>query len=210
MDKVALVLNGEKNTFMNRIKTADAIIAVDGGIKHLIKDGIKADLFIGDMDSIGRKELFYIKTHKIQVLKYPRDKDKTDFELAIDYLIENKFNGDLEIYSALGKREDHSYNILHSCESFASLFKSVTLYSYRQVLRFIGEGDNLTINNNSLKNVSILILSEDANISLRGFKWNLKNKTVKRTSSLPISNKILDKKASVNINKGKAFIYLNK
>ena len=63
------------------------VIACDSGCDHLAKTGIVPDVVIGDMDSITKAGLDFIKANSIPVEKYPVEKDWTDTEigLAVQY-----------------------------------------------------------------------------------------------------------------------------
>ena len=59
------------------------VIACDSGCDHLAKTGIVPDVVIGDMDSITKAGLDFIKANNIPVEKYPVEKDWTDTEIAL-------------------------------------------------------------------------------------------------------------------------------
>ncbi|MDR0549352.1 MAG: thiamine diphosphokinase [Deltaproteobacteria bacterium] len=60
------------------------IMAADGGAKGLKKLGWPLDLLVGDLDSLGAKNLDLLpKKDGFRLKIYPQDKDKTDFELLL-------------------------------------------------------------------------------------------------------------------------------
>ncbi len=82
-------------------------IAVDGGIRHLRESNLIPDILIGDLDSVSEQDLAWCKNLQIEIHQYPKEKDQTDFELALDYAL--KKNGDkIIVFGALGGRIDHT------------------------------------------------------------------------------------------------------
>lgn len=78
---------GAERTFLDKVLEMDAVysIAVDGGISFFLERGIVPDYWIGDMDSVSKKELergmegMSLKENFCQV---PVMKDDTDMALA--------------------------------------------------------------------------------------------------------------------------------
>ena len=67
------------------IPTSSTLIAVDSGLDHARSMQLKPDLLIGDLDSISTSGLEWAYKQEIEVREFPSDKDKSDFELALDY-----------------------------------------------------------------------------------------------------------------------------
>jgi thiamine pyrophosphokinase len=65
--------------------TADAfVIAADSGLDHAAALGRPVDLVVGDLDSVDPELLAAARAAGVTVETHPRDKDKTDLELALD------------------------------------------------------------------------------------------------------------------------------
>ena len=86
---------------------ASLIIVCDGGVRHVQQSGIKPDVIIGDMDSIEPAQLTSYSAQGVQIIKYPANKDFTDTELALDYVLNLKPRA-IYIWGALGGRLDHT------------------------------------------------------------------------------------------------------
>ncbi len=67
----------------------DLIIAADGGVRNSLLYGIQPDIVIGDLDSISEEEKELLSGASTHFITYPRDKDQTDLELALDYAVQN-------------------------------------------------------------------------------------------------------------------------
>lgn len=108
MKRVVIFTNGNLSDVSQAkkiIKKTDYLIAVDGGAKFFKKLKLIPNIVIGDMDSIPPMCKGLINQTPT-VIKYPRKKDKTDFELAIDYCLKEKFQ-EIIIFGILGDRIDH-------------------------------------------------------------------------------------------------------
>lgn len=104
MKRAIIFVNGNLSDLSQAkkiIKKNDYLIAADGGANSLKKLKLTPNIVIGDMDSI-KPELL----NKYKSIKYPTKKDKTDFELAIDYCLDKKFQ-EIIIFGILGDRIDH-------------------------------------------------------------------------------------------------------
>lgn len=85
----------------------DHIIAADGGTRHALALGLTPNVVIGDLDSMRRDEIEDVKAREIQIVLYPRDKNETDLELALNHALELKPDRILVI-GALGNRLDQT------------------------------------------------------------------------------------------------------
>lgn len=101
---IAMVINGEFPTnsrIIDKIRLAEKVIAVDGATNSLIDHGITPSIAIGDFDSIRQSY-----KDKVSVIIHTEDQNKTDFEKALDWCINNDYLS-LSIFGFSGKSEDH-------------------------------------------------------------------------------------------------------
>ncbi|MBR1867672.1 MAG: thiamine diphosphokinase [Clostridia bacterium] len=96
--KTIIFLGGEEYKGIPQIDEGDKIICCDGAYNYLLERRIKPDVVMGDFDSLG-----FVPEGAIV---YPVEKDMTDFEIAVEYLIENELK-DAVVYCGGGGREDH-------------------------------------------------------------------------------------------------------
>ena len=109
MKRAVIFVNGNLSNIdqaKNIIKKDDRLIAADGAVGHIIKLGLIPSVIIGDMDSISPNLLEQSHLSPTILIKYPTKKDKTDFELAVDYCLESKFE-EIIIFGVFGDRIDH-------------------------------------------------------------------------------------------------------
>ena len=105
-----IFLNGDFDVGKSLVECPSAggfNIAVDGGIRHLRALNIIPDILIGDLDSVSEQDLTWCKNLQVEIHQYPKEKDQTDFELALDYALK-KSRGKIVIFGALGGRIDHT------------------------------------------------------------------------------------------------------
>ena len=101
---IAVVINGEFPTnteIINKIESAEIIIAIDGATNSLIDCGITPTISIGDFDSI--KPSY---KDKVSQIVHAEDQNKTDLEKTLDWCIDNNYLS-LCIFGISGKSEDH-------------------------------------------------------------------------------------------------------
>jgi len=59
------------------------VIAADSGLEHVRALGLRADLVVGDLDSVSEPTLAAARGAGVEVEVHPADKDATDLELAL-------------------------------------------------------------------------------------------------------------------------------
>ena len=120
-------------------KSTDFIIAVDGGITKLRKSGIKPNVFFGDCDSCLSDDKIWINESNFDVNIYPQKKEKSDFELASDFILDNWKNPlEVNIYGMMYGRTDHFlFNI--------EIAVKMSIHGFE--VTFIGENEKLIVSN---------------------------------------------------------------
>ncbi|HRQ38507.1 MAG TPA: thiamine diphosphokinase [Chloroflexota bacterium] len=112
---ILIFANGEINEvewIRPYLESATAVIAADGGTRHLFRLNHPPDIVMGDMDSLPDDARPWLAAAHTRLLAYPPAKDETDLELALLYAVEN-YDDPLLIFGALGGRLDQTLaNIL--------------------------------------------------------------------------------------------------
>jgi thiamine pyrophosphokinase len=180
----------------------DLIIATDGGASHCRSYNLTPDVVIGDMDSIPDRLLEELQLLGVQIFTFPRHKDQTDLELAIDLAIERGATA-IVILGALGERWDMSISsvMLLAAPRYAGIEMTVQtgttrLFCLRGPIRkeFAGgPGDRL----------SILPLSKTVTgVTLQGLAYPLANREIPLGSTLGISNIVTAPEVSISLSEG--------
>ena len=85
---------------------ATAIIAADGGTRHLWALGQLPHVVVGDMDSLPDGIRPWLTAADIEFIEHPPAKDETDLELAL-LLAVSRYDDEILLFGALGGRLDH-------------------------------------------------------------------------------------------------------
>lgn len=120
MKTAYIILNGNLSKGISNFKPGktDLIICADGGAVFARKQDIIPHIIIGDSDSISGKVTLYFEKKNVKFIQYPREKDFTDSELAIDYALKQGASK-IVIYGLFGDRIDHMLsNIYHLSNIF--------------------------------------------------------------------------------------------
>lgn len=197
---------GDVEFIKKNIGIWDYAICVDSGARHLKALEIKPDLLIGDFDSISETKLNKLKAEGVPVLEYPEEKDWTDTQIAVDYLIERNFE-EVYILAGLGDRMDHSYaNIMLLYRMLKKGIKSKIVHS-KNIIELAD--DEIIISCEFTKTISLLPFAGDVEIeNTWGLYYPLNNLKLYMDNPLGISNILLDKKATIKISKGCLMVVL--
>jgi len=82
-------------------------MAADGGLKHINKLKLQPALVIGDMDSISASDLDIAEYQQTEIIRFNKDKDQTDLELAIQAAMQRGYR-EILIVAGLGGRLDQT------------------------------------------------------------------------------------------------------
>ena len=211
-----LVLNQRKTIDIIKINVDlkhDYIIAVDGGLNILNALNIEPDLHIGDLDSYSKNS----SHNNIKTIKYPCDKDYSDFELSLEYL--PKGTSEIIIFGLIGGRLDHSlmnlfvtcHSIKHPCRIFCypQENKRTEVESFQSLL-FLPSPAHISINGvqNSLLSLLSFDNHNEATVSSLNLRYPLKKTTIPYGSSLGLSNYCKQDQVDIELHSGKLLISL--
>ena len=203
--KNALIINGGINTTeRDQIGEFDFVVAVDSGAEHAYKLFLKPDLVIGDLDSIDKKTYERVIKDNIEIEEYQKYKDNTDFEIALNHVI----NMEIKDVTVIGGEYGDIDHL------FGTLFTIVNLHTDENILWIHGEQNILFPNSESIeiginKNFSILPFSDLKNLSISGAEWNLKNENVEFGKSRTLRNISRNKQIDISVSKGKFCLVIN-
>jgi|SRR5690625_2252505 len=175
------------------IKDNDYVIVVDGAFDNVLKQRIKIDLIIGDMDSI--KNVKRLKGY--EVIKLNPMKDDTDTKKALEKAYEIS-NDVILIGGIQGNRIEHFLgNIMsfHNHPNLLMIDQNSKIYLLNKSKHIIKKGNYINI-----------FSYPECSLSLKGFVYNLNNYTLKPFDQLIISNEVKDKFGEIEIHSGSAII----
>lgn len=169
------------------------LIAADAGADRMAGAGLAPSLIVGDGDSL--RGAF----PGVPRLEYPRRKDFTDGEAALELALE-KCAGDVWLLGVLGGRPDHQLaNLLLPLHCAAP--QRVALAGGDWQGRYLGPGRH-TLRGRPGDTVSLLPLSRVSGLSLAGFEYPLQNHTAEPGDSRTVSNVLEQDEARITLEQG--------
>ena len=203
MQRIIIFANGEIPRLENArllLQTDDYIICADGGTRHALALGLKPNLVIGDMDSIDKEQWQKLKNAGVSIELFPRDKDETDLELAIDRAIELKPKA-LLIIGALGGRLDQTFGntALLSDARLATI--NIRLDDGMEEIFFCRDQEEVRGRSGDI--VSLIPWGNPVQgVQTWGLKWPLRSETLLPEKTRGISNELTGEVASITIASG--------
>jgi len=186
--RVLVVTNGDVISlpFLKRqADMHDMIICVDGAVRYVRPAGIVPAMLAGDLDSISREDLQWIKGKQIPVIRYETRKDYTDTELALRHAVE-KGATHVTLAGALGSRIDHTLGNVFLLKLLWDHQVDGSIENETVELRIVGARTTLPWKRG--ETVSFTPLSDAATVSLLGFEYPLDKAVISFGSSRCISN----------------------
>ncbi|MCR4369077.1 MAG: thiamine diphosphokinase [archaeon] len=199
MKRAVLVCNGTLDTkhLYANISASDFIVAVDGGANKLVKTKFAPNVIIGDLDSISKTALK--KFRGVETLKFPREKEFVDLELALQYCVRHKFV-EIVILGAMGSRADMSLTNIFALHQLPKNVKAKIVHENQEIFLL---PKKLSIEGNPGETISIFPIKGDAKgITLKGFKYELNNFDLDFGLGKGISNEFKNKKVSISFKDG--------
>ena len=181
----------------------DLVIAADGGYDHLIRMGLRADVALGDFDSVTSYEIW--EDNICEKYTYPPEKDDTDMMLAIKLGLSKGFQS-FAIYGGLGGRLDHTLANIQALSYLAVRGAQAILYHENYELTVI-KNSSFMIPKEFTGYVSVLSLSDKSeNVSIKGLKYEADGATLTNTFPLGVSNEAVGKKGIISVENGMLLI----
>ena len=177
----------------------DLLIAADGGTRHILELGLVPDFIVGDLDS-SPLDIHAPIFKDSQIILFPRDKDETDLELAIDHAL-TLDSGQIVIVAALGLRLDQTLGNIALLAHERLSARDIRIddgveeaFYCRGQARVEGAVGEI---------VSLLPWRQEVTgIVTKGLKWPLQDETLYPDKTRGISNELLADEATIQIKTG--------
>ncbi|MEA1971404.1 MAG: thiamine diphosphokinase [Thermodesulfobacteriota bacterium] len=176
------------------------VICADGAAQRLKVSDITPDFIVGDMDSIDENTLKYFEAKGSGIIRYPRDKDETDTQLALECAF--GMNPDeIRILGALGGRVDHmlaNISLLVMCVK-----RGVDAKIVDKDCELLVIDRSCVINGREGETVSLLPMSSDVRgITLEGFMYPLSDGLMEIGKPYGVSNKLAGTRGTISVKSG--------
>ncbi len=198
---------GDYSFYKGFFENDDVIICADGGSKHLRKLELRADYFLGDFDSCNFEEAVNSEClQNAHIMRFKKEKDETDTEIAINLAIEKGFKN-IVIIGALGTRFDHTLaNVLLLKKALKNDIDA-KIVNEKNEIWLIDKSISLDPVENAY--ISLIALDEVSNLSLKNLKYPLNNFTLKSDMSIGISNEFTNDKAIITFDCGTLLVIIS-
>lgn len=205
---IGYIFGGADIEDYSRIEIAKGalVIAADSGYRHCKELGIVPDRMIGDFDSIGDDCL--PEDTGIEVIHVSKEKDDTDLLLAVrECLMEHC--SDIRIYGGDGGRMGHTIANVQILRSIARFGCKGKIYGNGFEMVFGTKGMH-NFYNYGFRYVSILAMSNNADIEVRGLRYTGVDGHISLSSDYPkgVSNEFADSSCSIEVISGEVLIIL--
>lgn len=203
-DKICYVVGAGENYGLDFQPTKDDfVIAADAGLCYLDKQGIRADLVIGDFDT-----LKCIPQHTNTIV-LSAEKDDTDTLAAVREGIKAGYTS-FHIYCGTGGRIDHTMANLQVLAYLSANNMRGFLFDNGTVITAI-TNDRLCFEKIPFGYVSVFSGSTKAEgVTLCGLKYELNNAVLTNTFPIGVSNEFIDRESSISVSDGTLFIVFPK
>lgn len=181
----------------------DKVIAADSGAASAVSLKITPDVVIGDFDSIDENTVVFLKKRNTEFIRFPKEKDATDTELAIDFAVKNGATKITVLGGAAGDRIDHVL-----ANVFLPMQYSVPIFfvDADSVLWFANGPKKEIIKGRSGDLLSLIPLSQIEEIKTASLQYPLHNETLFVGRSRGVSNMFTQKEAEIKWKSGQLFI----
>lgn len=203
MQRIIIFANGELPDIDKAraiLRDDDHLICADGGTRHASSLDLKPALVIGDLDSADSASLQSLREKGVAIEAFPRDKDETDLELALNKAIELAPK-EILILAALGGRLDQTLANIALLSDVRLLTFDVRLDDGVEEILFCR--DQVQVKGRSGDIVSLIPWQgEVMGIRTQNLKWALESETLYPEKTRGISNEMTGDKATVKIQSG--------
>lgn len=195
------------------------IICADGGTNTCFEMGLIPEVIIGDLDSIREEVLEFYKN--VRVIKTIKEKDYTDFELALMYIENEKLldvttrfkdKNSIEkesrvtpvlVVGATGNRVDMTLSNILKLQSNKNMIFLTESFEYMRYIKLNKSVE--VIEKLSGKTFSIIPITDLKKIDLKGFVYNLDKVDIDKSIGLA-SNIVKEDKAYIYCEKGEMYL----
>lgn len=218
--KLAVIANGEWNEDWGSRELAqfDTLICADGGGNHVLKAGRLPDVLIGDLDSITPENLELCRQKGVRIQQFPREKDETDLELALEYAVSqlklqslsqcssNEDINTLWLYGATGGRVDHLMGNLALQLNFLKRGYPIHIKDPLHEIYLIRGREE--IKGRAGQELSLIPITEKVRVTTEGLYYPLHEDVILQDSPRGISNVFLGEQAVVQVHEGIVMLVL--
>lgn len=188
---IHLLAGGPRSLVPELIDSEDITwVGVDRGVYELLNRNIRPSCAFGDFDSLSEAEKETLRS-KTDIFTFPREKDKTDLELALDWALTQRPRS-IRIFGATGGRLDHEWANIRLLGKRLDGGTEVTIIDRHNMIFVRRPGCYEISRDVRYPYISFLPFYESIiGLTLEGFKYPLFEVDVHPGSTLTVSNEIV-------------------
>ena len=203
MSRAVIFVHGQipdLETVRQLTRPGDTILAANGGTRHVLALELTPSIVIGDLDSLTGDDVRKLEIAGTEIRRHSRDKNETDFELALNYSIEAGYR-EILVVAALGYRLDQTLGNLSLLTDLRLSTVDVRLDDGVEEVFFMRS--RCQVRGAAGDTVSLIPWGgEVTGVSTDGLRWPLGGETLYPDKTRGISNEFLGETASVTIESG--------
>ena len=191
-----MVLGGRKPAtgWMRSVDFHSGIWAVDSGVDPCFDAGILPDKLVGDGDSASPEAWKWAADSGADVRKFDRDKDLTDFQIALGLLSRQDEGSEKALFVTGGfaGRFDHLWSTVVSFLNCGGGIRPLGMADEREGMIFLHGPERLKISFGKVPGAISLIsfTGESRGVSIKGVRWPLDNVVLKYGEPYSVSNRL--------------------
>lgn len=178
----------------------DLIICADSGVRHAFSMNVKPDILVGDLDSISCEDRKKIEESGTKIVRFPKEKDYTDTELAICEALKMG-TSEVVLLGALGGRPDHSLANIFLMVSFKEKGLELKLADENWEMFVIDKKVEIPGEKGDILSL-IPLTPKVQDVKTVGLYYPLKGETLVMGPARGISNVFVENVATVSIKDG--------
>jgi thiamine pyrophosphokinase len=182
------------------IRPGDTILAADGGTRHALALGLVPSVVIGDLDSLGADERRKLESAHAELRPHQRDKNETDFELALKYAVDSGFL-EILVIAALGGRLDQTLGNLSALTDSSLAGLDTRVDDGVEQAFFIRTRAHIR----GIPGEVVSLIpwgAEVTGVTTTGLRWLLQGETLFPDKTRGISNEMDGKSATISLESG--------
>lgn len=209
-----MVLGGRKPSvcWMRAIDFYNSLWAVDSGVDPCFEARILPDRLVGDGDSASLEAWQWAVDNDVDVTKFNKDKDLTDFQIALDLLSEKDERKEkaLFITGGFAGRFDHLWATVISFLNCGKNLIPLGMADEIEGVIFMHGPEKLKIDFKKRPGAISLIpfTGEGSGVSIKGVRWPLKDVSLKYGKPYSISNRLAGgREVEISLDEGTVGVY---
>jgi thiamine pyrophosphokinase len=179
---------------------ATAVIAANGGTRHLLRLEWSPAVLIGDLDSLPQEAQDWLRAQSVTVHQFPHEKDETDLELALLHAVSH-YDGDIQVIGASGGRVDQTLANIMLLAHPALAGRRVELVSDHQRAWLVKDQTEVVGEIGDM--VSLIPLGGNVLVQkTSGLRWPLENEILSIGPARGVSNVLAEPVARIVVGAG--------